>query len=222
MTSTMTTGGTAGANAAPIGIMDRLRAETGERHKRAEEHRFQRALLSGRLERAAYAAWLGQMLIVHRDLESAIDRARPVCPHLAVVTDEQRHSANLEADLRTFGVDPAGVRPMSGALWLRERIRRAEAERPIDLLGMHYVLEGSMNGNKFIAMAVRKGLGLTAGMGDRYLDPYGERQRAVWAEWKAAMGGRSLAPEEMDSMVSAACDVFDGVSRISEDLMPSA
>lgn len=206
----------------PGGIMERLRAETAERHKRAEEHRFQRTLLSGRLTREQYAAWLGQMLVVHRALESAIDGVRPACAALGVVTDAQRHSRNLEADLRSLGAEPPAVEPLAGAAWLCGRIERAAREEPIALLGMHYVLEGSMNGNKFIAMAVRKGMDVRPGEGDRYLDPYGEGQRAVWAAWKAEMGERAFTPSEVDAMVRAACDMFDGVSKISEDLMPLA
>ncbi len=59
---------------------------------------------------------------------------------------------------------------------------------PLRLLGMHYVLEGSNNGSRFIARHVGRAYQLSTGPGLRYLDPYGDRQRAYWMDFKNAMG----------------------------------
>lgn len=202
--------------------MERLRAETADLHKRAEEHAFQRSLLSGGLTRDRFAAWLGQMLIVHKSLEGAINRRKGDSPALALAAAGHPHSQSIAADLAFFNQSSLGERAMPGSTWLCEQIAAFDRDQPLDLVGVHYVLEGSMNGNRYVAMGVRKGLGLSPGQGDRYLDPYGERQRAVWAEFKAAMSGFEFSTEQIDSMVAAAGVMFHGVSKISDDLVAPA
>lgn len=204
------------------GVMERLRAETSERHKRAEEHQFQRSLLSGKLSRAEYARWLGQMWIVHRELERAIESAKTTEPRLTLAAEGHKHSESLEKDLATIGAVPADLRTMPGAEWVCGRIAAHAKNAPLNLLGMNYVLEGSMNGNRYIAIAVRRGLGFEPGQADRYLDPYGERQRPVWAEYKAAMSEKTFSVAEIDAMVAAAAEMFDGVAKISDDLADPA
>jgi heme oxygenase len=196
-------------------IMQRLRAETAEHHARAEGKDLQRAMVTGRITRARYASWLQQMLLVHQALERAIDRARTECLHLGVVDAHQVHSERIAADLRHHGWD--GREPAATAATSR-LIGRIDAADGPTLLGMHYVLEGSMNGNRYIAMSLRKALGLVPGQGDRYLDPYGEQQRARWAAWKEAVDAQEWSPSAADSAVAGAKVMFDGVADISEGL----
>jgi len=200
---------------ATMTVMERLRAETAAHHARAEGKAIQRDMVAGSIVRERYAAWLGQMLLVHRALERAIDARRSHFAPLAVVTDEQRHSARIEQDLRFYDADVPSIRPSPGAAGLIARI--AEADGPT-LLGMVYVLEGSMNGNRYIVMALRKGLDLNPGEGDRYLDPYGEHQRPKWAAWKGAVDAEAISPAEADAAVAGAGAMFDGVAAISDDL----
>lgn len=87
---------------------------------------------------------------------------------------------------------------------------------------MHYVLEGSNNGNRFIAKAVRRALGLVEGAGDRYLDPYGDAQRGLWAHFKQRMDAAGWSGEEADAMVRAAQDTFDAVGALSEEIQAAA
>lgn len=197
------------------GLMDRLKAETSEHHARAEGKTLQRALLKGTIGRDAYAAYLGQLLLVHTELEDAIDRARAADARLDVITPAQRHSERLVADLVSLGSVPASVTALGATEALLGEIRAAS---PAGLLGMHYVLEGSMNGNRYIAMAVRRSLQLTPGQGDRYLDPYGEQQRPNWQAFRASVDAHTWEAAAADEAVRAAQVMFDGVGAISEDV----
>lgn len=203
-------------------VMDRLREETREHHARAEHHAFQKALLGGRLSREQFGRWLEQMRFVHLELERLIDAARARVPALSVVRDLHRHSERLNADLRALAAGPVATAPGPGATRLIHSLRDLAANSPLDLLGSQYVLEGSMNGNKYIAMSVRRSLGLRPGEGDTYLDPYGDRQREVWTAFKADMSELPLTDAQIDRIVEAAKAMFEGVGWISEDLMPSA
>lgn len=210
----MTTQATQGA----AGVMMRLRTETAEHHARAEGKALQQKMVRGQISRGEYAGWLGQMYLVHRALENAVERVRNAAAVLSVITDEQTHSRRLAVDLAFFGVKAGDVKASSATARLIARIDQTASESPMGVLGMHYVLEGSMNGNKYIAMAVSKGLQLNAGPGLSYLDPYADRQRGVWAEWKAKVDGFGLAEADADRAVEGAKAMFDGIAEVCENV----
>lgn len=203
-------------------IMDRLKQETWPLHQRAERSELQQLLVSGRLPRERYGAWLGQMRLVHGALERALESH--AAGHGAirrVYQTWQSKVAPLDADLDFLGV-ARPIEPVSSVRGLAGRIASCAAARPIALLGMQYVLEGSMNGGKFIAKAVARAYQLNDGNGLRYLDPYGEAQRERWAEFKGLMNAENFAPGESDAIVEEACAMFEAMPGLGDEVMASA
>ncbi|MFG0325961.1 MAG: biliverdin-producing heme oxygenase [Phycisphaerales bacterium JB037] len=201
----------------PLG--DRLREDTRDLHTRAEKGPLQAALVKGQLPREQYADMLEQMLLVHRSLEDAIERVRPGVAALdRIVTREQYQVPYLEADLAFYGRSGEGIAPVPATSAVIERIERVASERPIGLLGLHYVLEGSNNGNRFIAKAVRHAYALEGDEGLRYLLPYGERQPEVWAGFKTELAACEFSNAEMDAIVSCAKDMFGAIIGIHDQL----
>ncbi len=199
---------------------EHLKDMTWELHKAAEGHRVQRSLLKGELSREMYATWLGQLLCVHRALESALRDLRTRKPAVARFVDDGRfQEPRIESDLRTLGVDIGGVSPLPAAKRLMAIIEMARAEQPIALLGMHYVLEGSTNGGRYIAKALRQAYSFDGDAGTRYYDPYGEKQRELWASYKQEFDALEVSEVERDAMVAAARDVFRAMSEIGDDLV---
>jgi len=198
-------------------VMLLLKESTAAQHDAAENHPFQRALVEGRLAREAYAANLGQLLLVHRALERKLrEGADELAAIGAVVTEEQYQEPYLLEDLAFFGIDPESVEPTSATAALIERIEGASAA---EILGMHYVLEGSNNGGRYIAKKVRKAYGFEEqAPGTRYLDPYGDEQRGKWMAFKAAMDEQAFSADERAKMVAAAQGMFDGLAAIGGDL----
>ena len=76
----------------------------------------------------------------------------------------------------------------------------------------------SASTNRFIVRAVRKALGLTPGTGDRFLDPYGEEQPAIWAALKTRLDALALSRAEQDEVVAGAARMFEMVTDIGEAL----
>ncbi|MEC9373014.1 MAG: hypothetical protein VYC34_04185, partial [Planctomycetota bacterium] len=68
------------------------------------------------------------------------------------------------------------------------------------------------------AMNVRKAYDLQPGRGDRYLDPYADRQRERWADFKARMLSLDFTTEESDRLVAAAREMFQAIADLSDDL----
>src|SRR5690606_30089265 len=195
---------------APPTIMARLKAETADLHRDAETSRFQRALVRGEVGKGTYAAWLGQMLLIHDRLEEGLRQAG--APAVGSVNrPEYDRAADLAADLADLGA-PGAPSPLPATADLLARIAAAD---DLSLLGMRYVLEGSNNGNRFIARAIRSGL---PGAPTRYLDPYGEAQRPMWAQFKTDMEAVSFDAAEQDRIVAAAQEMFAAVGGVSREL----
>lgn len=204
------------AIAAPV--MEQLKVSTAELHASAEGHAFQQQMVRGTVAKELYGKYLAQLYWVHSALESQIRAQRANDPVLAsIVTDEQFHSPRIVSDLQALGVCPAGGGLLSSTKELVKTIEAASGSS-IRLLGLHYVLEGSMNGNKFIAKALMRGLGLAPGNGLSYLDPYADQQRANWQRFKDSMNAADFSQAEIDEMVAAACNMFRGIGAISRDM----
>jgi heme oxygenase len=198
-------------------IMDLLKEATDEQHRDAERRQLQRDMVKGRLSTDRYAAWLGQMYVLHRCLWTEIDRHRADHPQLAdIVRDEGLHVRHLQFDLERLGADTAAVEVLPATARAVEEIRAAAAADPYSLLGYNYVLEGSMNGNRYIARALAHALDVPA---VAYLDPYGEEQRPTWLAYRERMNGAGFDTAQADRMVRAAQDMFTFVAEMSDAVM---
>ncbi len=198
-------------------IGDRLKAETAELHTRAERAPLQAALIQGKLDRAGYAEFLGQMLLVHDALEQAIESAAEKHHGVrAVWGSEQNKAALVREDLAFFGVDPARVVPMAETQAVIGLIRDRSAAHPEVALGLHYVLEGANNGNQFIARVIRKMYAIEGSEGTKSLDPYGPAQRETWAAWKSTLNAQQFTGPEQDRIVEGAAAMFQAVIDVSD------
>lgn len=200
-------------------ITDRLKQDTQAQHDAAEAGGFNEALMAGRLPREGYVAMLGQLLHLHTALEALIRANVGRVPALhAVMTEEQYQRPYLLEDLRFFGVDPGSIAALPATRALIGTIEAAVRENPASLVGFHYVLEGSNNGGRVIAMRVREAYGLSDGAGTRYLDPYGPAQRGMWKEWKERLAACPISDPEATAMVEAARTMFSGIARMHDEL----
>ena len=164
-----------------------------------------------------YASLLGQLLCVHRAL--ALRDLRTTKPEIGrIVQDGRFQQERREEDLRTLGVEIGTVSPLPAAKRLMTTIEMARAEQPLALLGMHYVLEGSTNGGRFIAKAIRQAYSFEGEAGTRYYDPYGEQQRTLWAVYKEEFDALPVTETDKGVMVAAARDMFRAISEIGDDL----
>lgn len=201
-------------------IMARLKSETGELHGQAEGRPLQKRLARGEIDRGAYADYLGQLLLVHRALEQALATAAARHPEIAAVfRDEHRREGNIRSDLAVFGRDAGAIVPLPATTVLVTTIQRTATTAPVGLLGLLYVLEGSTNGSKYIAKALRRSFGGDAGLS--YLDPYGDEQRATWETFKVQMDDVGFKPAQADQIVAAARAMFQGIADISDGLIPA-
>src|SRR5690606_3067303 len=137
------------------------------------------------------------------------------------VDDYQFKEEHLVKDLVFFGRDPQAPRVVPSSSEMVEWIGKTAQASPVALLGIHYVLEGSTNGARFLAKGVRRAYALEGLDGTAYLDPYGDQQRALWGQFKERMAAQPLTNEEADAIVDAAKQTFRFVGRIETEVWES-
>ena len=199
------------------GLADRLKAATADQHAAAENHVFQRGLVRGKVSRTALAEHQSGLLGLVRLIQAQLLAQGP--DWLRFADAMGGHGERLALDLESLGAgshrspSPAVTRfadALGGASW-----------SPEAALGAFYVVEGSMNGNRFIRRAVAEERpDLAASL--RYFDPYGKDQRARWREFRSAIDriGRTLRVP--DEAVRAARQTFMVAGELAGEAQAAA
>ena len=197
-------------------VMPELKNATQELHDATEHGTFNKLLVMGKLPREAFVELLGQFFIVHRELERHLRAAVSQRPDWqSIVKDYQYQEPYLREDLAFFGVAPDSLEALPATAEFAARMDEYARSNPAGLLGTHYVFEGSNNGSKYIARALRKAYDLTDG-GLRYFDPYGDNQSVYWKAFKDAMNAIEWSKEETAVMIEAACGAFAATGKIHQ------
>lgn len=203
-------------------IMSRLREETRELHSHAESRPLQQQIARGEVDRERFAAYLGQLYLVHKKLESTLDLAKSDNPIIdRVSTTDRMRVPDLESDLRFYQLDPNGLEPGAAAMEFHDAIDRMNAEDPVALLGSLYVLEGSTNGGKFLARVLRRAWNLDE-EGLSYFDPYGDQQPHRWTAFKSDMEDMGFDTDQQNAIVDAAHETFKAIADVSDEVSSSA
>ncbi len=209
-------------------LPDRLKTETAELHRFAESRPLQKLMVQGQLPRPTFAAYLVELFFVHRRLEAALREAAAgsdaVASMLAIARQRER---DLLSDLHYFGADPFAASPCDATNRVLEAIDRCAAAQPVSLIGMLYVLEGSLNGSRFIARAVSRAYDIHRGEGEappglKYLDPYGDAQPALWQRFRAALSELVMSEPDASAVIAAAAEVFRGIAAISDAVLENS
>ncbi len=201
------------------GIMSLLRTATSELHGSTEQQTFQVSLGRGELSREDYIHWLSQMYHVHHTLEVALKTLIESNSIAASVIDEGQFKVRmLIADLTYFDSSPGQESPLPATAKVQDQLEELAKTSPIALIGQHYVLEGSTNGNSFAAKSIRKAFDIEGDAGASYLDPYGSQQREKWKNFKDNMNAATFSQEETDLIVQAGVDMFQNVANIGQAL----
>lgn len=199
-------------------LTTRLKDDNWALHQIAERQETPSTLMKGTMSREGYIHMLSQQYLVNDALDHALRGAIPTDPKLAsLIAEEQYFAQYLVEDLRYFETDLQSIEPDPGTTRLIEHIE-AHRDRPLYLLGLHYVRLGACNGNSFVARVVRKTYDLPDEyLGTRYYDPFGAEQRSKWYEFKDALDALPLTPEQQDEVFDATRAAY--VYSINMDLI---
>jgi heme oxygenase len=202
----------------PPSIADLLKSATADAHHQAETHPVQKAFASGTITTPDLAALLHRLHLLLTEVETRHERTAPHHDGLAALRqDASPHRDRLAADLAGLDPESAQRRPSPAVAAFTERLGGGDWH-PAAIGGAFYVLEGSMNGNRFIRMGLEKrrpdlAPHLT------YLDPYGDEQRTRWQATRARLDAIAPCDETRRIMLDAAHATFECVAALSDEVL---
>jgi heme oxygenase len=200
-----------------MSIAATLKHATAQAHQTAESRPFQRQLINGTLSPQTLTIYLEQLRFIHAALEQQFDQHAAMA-RLIHWNDGCRHSRRLQDDIAALADTRERPAPLPCTARLSAQIQSAASAHPEALIGFFYVLEGSMNGNRFIARALRRTPSATA-RAYSYFDPYGETQPERWRAFREALDALDLDDTRTRALVDAALCMFDGIAQISDAVM---
>ena len=202
-----------------VDLRARLRAETVGLHDRLEALPFFQALAAGRLPKPAIVTFLRCLAIIHAVLEAGLARvAQPPIAELGKAVPPK--VPLLVADLEAAGAQCVAsvTAAIGGALDLGAAIV-AEADDPLTLVGVLYVLEGSQNGGLVLKQAYARCLGLRP---DRlsYFGCYAGATAARWQAFGKTLNALGLDDDQESKVAGAAIRCFGRLAAICAALYP--
>ena len=189
-------------------LADRLKEATAQAHRDAEKHRFQRDLVQGLVPASRLFGFQAQMGHLIRVIHDVLGRSGDAFAGFRSAMAGHLH--RLESDLTDLGGGTPSPPPspvLSG--FLRDA-------SPAAALGAFYVIEGSMNGNRFIRSAVAEKQPDIAGA-LRYFDPYGDEQRTNWTACRQKINEAGANLPNAEAAVASANRTFEVVGQLSEE-----
>lgn len=195
-------------------LATQLREQTRQQHQYAENRPLEKTMAQGRLPQSIFAAQLQQRLFMHQALEYRLRQLPTVEPRVgSLIHERQFQSAHIAQDLAFYLPQAPIPQPLAATQAFVDWVNQLNW---LDLIGPHYVFEGSKNGARYIAKALRGVYRLPPGQGDRYLDPHGDQQMALWQTFKTGMDTLTLTRQEIDSIVAAAQQAFHLISDVDD------
>ena len=145
-------------------LSSRLRDATRDEHERTESSPFVTALMTGRLDRSAYTALLGQTYLFYAVLEEAGDRWRGDPVAGPYVSDALVRRDALAADLAWLSGPEwqADLAPLPATARYVDRLRQVCFSSRSGFVAHHYVRYlGDLSGGQIIRARLRTHYGLT-------------------------------------------------------------
>ena len=158
-----------------------------------------------------------QLHKLHLTLENHFD-AYPEVGKLIDWSNSFHHSKNLTNDIQSLCSQEDENQILDCTNQLVDVINQSVNTDPLTLVGFFYVLEGSMNGNRYIVRAVR-GKNSGCGCSFDYFVPNGENQPEEWSKFKGNLEAIELDTNQESCVVNAALEMFNGIGLISDAVM---
>ncbi|MCA9294965.1 MAG: biliverdin-producing heme oxygenase [Phycisphaerales bacterium] len=197
-----------------------LREDTADAHRAIERRPLQKHIAAGTVAPITLARYLAQLQRIHAAIETRLDELITHRPDLALLLDDHMyHSRRLDDDLRAIrAAHPSIDAPLAATDRTLQHLHDDAPPHALAIIGAHYVLEGSMNGNAFIVRGLRRSTDIVTQIGLSYFEPYGAAQRDRWTVFRLTLDAIDLAADERASILRAAAQMFEDLMFIGDDI----
>lgn len=202
----------------------RLRSETAEVHKEAEQRPFMRAFFAGTLPRHAYVEWLSRQWHLYRALESGLAAFPQGSPEADVVPTALHRTARIADDLEHL-TDGAWSDRAAPSAATERYVARIESTNdvPAGLLAHAWLrYMGNVGGRDVLRRITASSLGVDPSMsvqGLSFTDFSGVGEvRPFFAKFHAALDGLDLDDETVERAVAEAAAGFRHNIAVTDEL----
>lgn len=208
------------------GLSVLVRERSADLHRETMDAPFLRALLRGTLDRAAYAALLGQLRFVYEVLEASTERWHDDPVAGAFHHDALARVPAIEADLEVLvGLDwSVGLTPSPATTAYCARLTEVTANWAGGFVAHHYVRYlGDLSGGRAIGAVVRRTYDLTEQAGGRFatFDALGDVE-AFKARYRAALDAAPFTADEQERICEEVLLAYRLNDAVFADLAPLA
>lgn len=202
-------------------ITDELKIVTKPVHDKLDESDFFATLKNGKLPMESYTNYLQVMAGINAAFEKEIINSNH--PQIASVwKDSMQKLPPLLVDLESLNALEQEDIPMAidAMLDTIKFIRLCNAEQPLYLLGIMYVLEGSTLGGAILKELVIKNFNFSDNTGVLFLDHYKTYKKQNWEEFKARMNALDVTDTDRIGILQTAVEFFQKIEIIFKHLYP--
>lgn len=189
--------------APPLGILQRLKQETRDRHAAIEG---QLPLLNPDLTPGAYRDVVGRFYGFYAPMEERL-RAFDGWQECGLDYADRYKTPRLAQDLAAMGDGPTMVEGLPLCADLPTLGSASE------LLGCLYVMEGATLGGQIITRHLQANLGVTPDRGGAFFAGYGSETGSRWKAFCARLNAFALAAETQDNLIASANRTFASLHR---------
>lgn len=207
-------------------LAQRLKAATGDEHRRVERTGLMAGLLRGCIDRPAYVALLHNLRAIYAALEPALQRQAARAGIGPVVLPELFRCAAIERDLTDLegvaGAAQVALQPATTAYV--QRLRELEAGQPELLVAHAYVRYlGDLSGGQQLRRIVARALGLAGAAGTSFYD-FGDAARVASLAQRFRCGLDAVGADSAgaEAIVAEARSAFGRHCHVFEQLATPA
>ena len=207
-------------------LAQRLKAATGDEHRRVETTGLMAGLLRGRIERSDYVALLHNLRAIYAALEPALQRQAARAGIGPVVLPELFRCEAIECDLAALesgtGAVPVALQPATDAYV--QRLRELEARQPELLVAHAYVRYlGDLSGGQQLRRIVARALDLPGAAGTSFYD-FGDAARvaSLAQRFRSGLDAVGAGGADAEAIVAEARSAFGRHCHVFDQLAANA
>ena len=186
-----------------LGVLQRLKQETRERHRAVEQHlNLPRRLKTNH----DYLSLLARLYGFYMPMELRLNDVQGL-GDLGLDLDSRRKTPLLVSDLLSLGVGPRAIAEIALCADLPEIADVSQA------LGCLYVLEGATLGGEVIGRDLERRLGIQLDGGGRFFSSDGANIAEKWKAFGEAITAHAGDAPSQNAIVASGCATFDAFGR---------
>ncbi|MEH6408073.1 MAG: biliverdin-producing heme oxygenase [Leeuwenhoekiella sp.] len=179
-------------------ILESLKAQTESLHKEVEQDNLAQYIMNHSITEELYKQLLFQNYTAYSEIEQKIAENRSILPDFLLPFADGKKTSDLMLDLKQLGKNE----------FTSELKPRFEVTSAAHIIGMMYVIEGSMMGGMLMARNLKKCENLTSIKEHHFFNGNVKEILARWKDFSESVQKEEYSEQQISDAVNAAQETF--------------